>query len=383
MGKKEEEEKKDRAALLLERKKITFNLVLLLAASFVVLIGVLTMAWFVMNKDVSGTSTRVTVQDGLFELSVDAPYSTTPDYSQIINDKFGYSTTIHETGGATSAIKWVMSDDTFDSTNPNRGLRPGSKGSFSFNIIPKVAGTYTIYFKLDLTGYYAEFNMDSGTQVINPASIKTDAEGNYVLQTLSDRAAAKNEEYESLMAEGKTTEASVALKEKNECLKAETFLLGHFLLFESCSDGKYSTLRPINQSYGKTYTFTQSQVDNHTPIPVTIYWIWPNTFGQILLDDGNARLHDAAMFDSSQEATGGVKPRQELINYVCAHPDYYFESKNTSVTNSSTLPAFIQGAMGESPDNLIALSNGYNNADQIIGENIQILLAEMTVSIGE
>lgn len=102
-----------------------------------------------------------------------------------------------------------------------------------------------------------------------------------------------------------------------------------------------------------------------------------------LLDNGNSRLHDDAMFDDSQAATEGVKPRQELINYICAHPDYFFESKNTSITNSATLPTFIQGAVGDSPDNLIALSNGYNNADQIIGENIQILMAEMTVSVKE
>ena len=64
MGKqKEEEEKKDRTALLLqERKKIICNLVLILAASFAVLIGVLTMAWFASNPKVSGTNMSVTVR---------------------------------------------------------------------------------------------------------------------------------------------------------------------------------------------------------------------------------------------------------------------------------------------------------------------------------
>lgn len=63
MGKSEkDEEKNSREALLLERKKITYNLVLLLAASFVVLIGVLTMAWFASNNKVDGTNMSVTVQ---------------------------------------------------------------------------------------------------------------------------------------------------------------------------------------------------------------------------------------------------------------------------------------------------------------------------------
>ena len=59
---KDEEKKYDREALLLEKKKVVFNLVLLLAASFVVLIGVLTMAWFASNTKVNGTNMSVITQ---------------------------------------------------------------------------------------------------------------------------------------------------------------------------------------------------------------------------------------------------------------------------------------------------------------------------------
>lgn len=364
----------------LKRSYLVKLLAMLVLAGAIVLYT--TIAWFTMNKETGTSGMGVKVAGMPFEISVDAPYTTTPDYSSIIDSVFGYSTTVHETGGSTDAIKWVMRDDTYDSANPMRGLRPGSKGSFSFNIVPKSVGTYTISFKPMLTGYYAEFNVDAETQAINPQSIKIE-EGNYILQSLSDRAAAKNEEYATETAAGNSSAANLAQKERDACVKAETFLNGHILFFEACDEGYYSILRPINQSYSKTYTFTQTQVENHTPIPVTIYWIWPNTFGQFLLDDGNSRLHDDAMFDSSQDAINGVTPRQELINYICAHPGYYFESNNASIINSGSLPTFIQGARSSSPDNLIALSNGYNNADQIIGENIQILLAEMTVSLTE
>ncbi|MCR5500846.1 MAG: hypothetical protein K6F31_10685 [Acetatifactor sp.] len=60
--KKDEEKKKDRAYLLLERKKIAYNFVLLLATFFVVLIGVLTLAWFANNKRVKSTSANVMVK---------------------------------------------------------------------------------------------------------------------------------------------------------------------------------------------------------------------------------------------------------------------------------------------------------------------------------
>ncbi len=60
MKKKDEgEERNTREILLLEKKKILRNLVLLLAASFVVLLGVLTMAWFAINKKTNGTSMSV------------------------------------------------------------------------------------------------------------------------------------------------------------------------------------------------------------------------------------------------------------------------------------------------------------------------------------
>ena len=59
---KDEEKKYDREALLLEKKKVVFNLVLLLAASFVVLVGVLTMAWFASNTNVGGQSLSVSAE---------------------------------------------------------------------------------------------------------------------------------------------------------------------------------------------------------------------------------------------------------------------------------------------------------------------------------
>ncbi|MCR5461071.1 MAG: hypothetical protein K6F51_14450 [Acetatifactor sp.] len=62
MKKDEEKKKKDRAALLLERRKIAYNFVLLLTTFFVVLIGVLTLAWFVSNKKVKSTSMNVMVR---------------------------------------------------------------------------------------------------------------------------------------------------------------------------------------------------------------------------------------------------------------------------------------------------------------------------------
>jgi len=379
----EEEEEEDDD----DEPRIVVNPKVVKVASLILFSGIIlvfaSIAWFTMNKEVGTGGMSITTAGMPFEISVDSPYTQTPDYSGILSAEFGYSSDVHVTG-STDSIKWLMYDETFDSTNPMRGLKPGSKGVFRFNIIPKTVGTYTIYFNPMITGYYAEFDLNSGTGVIDPESIKTNASGTYILQTLSERAAAKQTEYEELIEAGNNAEANIVLKEKQACEKAEQYLKGHLLLFEERDEnGCYSVLRKINQEYSKTFTFTQEQVDNSTPIPVTIYWIWPNTFGQILLDEGDVKLHDNAMFDSTQTAIEGVTPRNELIAYICSNSGYFFESSNTSITGDG-LSAYINGVVNNtSPDNLIALSNGYNNADQIIGENIQILFAEMIVSLNE
>lgn len=363
-----------------KRRDTVIKTVILLILSFIVFV-LATIAWFTSNKTNTVNGMGVKSVGMPFEISVDSPYTTTPDYSDIVSSEFGYSTDVHETGTGTDSIKWVMYDETYDATNPMRGLKPGSKGTFRFNIIPKVAGTYTFCFTPKITGYYAEFNTDSTTGAINPQSIKTES-GEYVMQSLSERATAKEAEYNELIAAGRTSEAEIVRKEYQACVKAEQYLNGHLLLFEERDNsGYYSKLRPINQSFYMQFTFSQSEVDNATPTSVTIYWIWPNTFGQFLLDDGDVKLHDKAMFDSAQEAVGINTPREEIVNYICLHKDDYFESTNPSITGDG-LPSFIAGVVNNtSPDNLIALSNGYNNADQIIGENIQILLAEMVVGL--
>lgn len=364
-----------------ERRNIIIKFVIMIVLGVIIFV-LATIAWFAMNTDTDSNGMGFKTSTNPFELSVDSPYALTPDYSGVLSEKFGYDSTHHVTGEGADSIKWLMNDATYDSANSMRGLKPGSHGVFAFNIIPKTAGTYTISFLPVITGYYAEFDVDSETGIIDPEAISTDNSGEYILETLGEHANRKLEEFNALQEAGETSEAALALKESTASYKAANYLNGHILLFEAydSNSGLYSQFRPLNTTFTKTYTFTQSQVDNATPIPVTFYWVWPNTFGQFILDEGDVNLHDNPMFSNDQTAFNGVTPREELIDYIAAHSGYFFDSSNQSLTGNG-VRTFIEGAMGDSPDNLIALSNGYNNADQIMGENIQILLAEMTVGV--
>lgn len=342
-----------------------------------------TRSWFTMSKEVEGTGANMTASDLPFELSVDSPYAKRPDYTSIVSSVFGYDTVEHKTGGTVDSIKMLMNDETYDVNNPTRGIKPGSRGTISFNIIPKRAGTYTINFDLSLTAYHAEFATDAETGMLLPESIQKDAENKYIIKSLIDYAAEKQTEYADYTSAGESANAQLALKEKNECLDALKYLNGHILFFKNrdSSTGYYSSFIEPGVTFSETMTFTQAEVDAQIEKPITFYWVWPNTFGQFLLDSNNPNLHDIALFSTAQSAVAGVKPRAQLLNYIYANNNfqYFFLSNNANLSSSAAVQSCIEGAMGSSPDNLIALSNGYNNADQIIGENVQLLFSKVTV----
>ena len=86
-----------------------------------------------------------------FDLSVDSSIrnasGTVKAYDSVLSGTFAYSTTELSTG-TTDKIKWVMTDET--RTNVKTGIKPGSYGNFTFNVIPRVSGTLKVHFILDL-----------------------------------------------------------------------------------------------------------------------------------------------------------------------------------------------------------------------------------------
>lgn len=388
-------------------KKLSSAKIIVIALLIISVIVFGSLSWFTMSKEVEGSGTQMTASDLPFEISVESPYIKGVDYSSILNSHFGYNTTSHETGGSVEAIKCLMNDVTLDTENPMRGLQPGSYGTLTFHVKPKVTGTYEINFNVATTGYHAEFDLDNN-QAIKPSSIKTtevNGEDVPIFYSLTDYATqqsenitALNETITELTAKGTLTDAekktlddarkelSNATEDSVNCPKAARYLNGHILFFENWdSTTKYYSKFIPDTGFERTYTFTANDVagtmsdSRKEELTVTIYWIWPNTFGQIVLDNGNKNLStkDPAMFSSTTTAVNGKTPRQELTDYISSHGSYFFESTNTNL-NESNLANTIN-TLSTTPDNIIPLSNGYNNADQIIGENVQVLLAEITV----
>ena len=108
-------------------------------------------------------------------------------------------------------------------------------------------------------------------------------------------------------------------------------------------------------------------------IQVPIYWMWPNTLGQIALtSNSNSQLNGIALVSD-------VIPEGESENAEKAALKSYLNTNKTSVFNgvsSSDLTTAL--ANPDLPANFKTLSTGYNNADRIIGTKVAYFMIEIT-----
>lgn len=356
-----DEERKDLKALLLEKQKITRSLVLLLVASFVVLIGVLTAAWFAHNESASGNGMGVSAAEPGFELAVPARTGAEMYYNDELNT-LGYLTGDNILTTINGPIRWVMRDESTDTTAADyRGFRPGSYGKLTFYILPKTTEPeYT--FQINITGYYAEFEPDPN----DPSTLSKDiVDGSF--KTLAEKA-------------NGDTSGKFAL--------AADYLKGHILFFQNrqvltseelngSTDTKlYYSGRIENGSFTfDTREHQSTTVDGELAYQVDVYWIWPNVFGQMVLDNEDENLYGDALFSSKQ--SGSPNPRNELISYIAEHPDYFLHSTELAGLTTQELNTMMSSGSLQSTNALLALSNGYNAADQIIGENVRFILVEL------
>ena len=355
----------DRESLLAEKKKIMANLVLFIAALFVVLFAWGTMAWFAMNREVGSSGMGVQTATLPFELAVPSRSGADTYYNSLIND-FGYLTGESDLTTERGSIRWVMKDESKNtSAEDYRGFSPGSYGKLTFYILPKTDTNAKYNLKIDLSGYCAEFVPDT-----NDPSVMTKEIVPNTFKSLAEKA------------DGDST---------GIYSQAAGYLKGHIMFFQELDmltseelngdtdTNKYYSGRIIDSF---VYDTSEHQSDKTTlngqvAYEVNIYWIWPNTFGQIVLDADDDNLFGNAMFSSKQ--SGVTTPRAELTNYITSNPSYFFSTSD--LQSSGTVASLITPSSLSSTNALITLSNGYNGADQIIGENAQFVLVEMTVEL--
>lgn len=291
-------------------------------ALILLIISISSFGWFVTNKTSQGNMTGFRAVDLKFELGARDksgdfdPYLTAADGTVIDTEN---ETGLTATGNGASEIRWRMSSDSNFGNLSSDGIQPGSCGKLTFYVIPKQDTDLKLTFSLDtiLYGSGAEPSADN---------ILT-----------SDNAAAK-------------------------------LVKGHILFFEDCTDGVYSK-RINGNSFERT--ITGAKADN--AYKYDIYWIWPNVIDQLILPS-----NDNYLVNNGYQKINSADDTTQLVAEIIGTADNYFIDELTDL--SDMLNSVSIGSIDTSfdEDNYKALNTAWNNADNIIGQNVGYIELRLT-----
>ena len=116
-----------------------------------------------------------------------------------------------------------------------------------------------------------------------------------------------------------------------------------------------------------------STVTANTAYDISIYWMWPNTLGQIALKDNTSEQRKGYPLVSDTNTAD----KSKVIAYLKTNKVNIFtnSSKIADDTDESTHDGDIENAA----DNFHKLSDGYNGADFDIGNYIDYFMIEVDV----
>ncbi|MDO5147909.1 MAG: hypothetical protein Q4D76_00785 [Oscillospiraceae bacterium] len=351
-----------------ELKVIKSKFIVMLAAMGVFVGAILVFrstAWFTSNKDVSGNGMQMTAGDLPYELktignntgfqshlieAVDGSQKDTPkSLFEIagITQKYKIGALSEGNGFFTNSsnaeIQWHL-DET---QNDKDGLGPGSEGELTFYIVPKISTSFTAKFTLNIDGYTAvQTKNENGTYHVTSLTQITDAASSTKKQALD-------------------------------------FLNGHILFFTGRhnvgTEGKpvyrYTGLLNNNEL---SFSFPNNEVPivkKDEPIEVKIYWVWANTFGQMVLDSTEINCNVPVWYDS---ATQSALQNYLLDNYDSVFKDMTMKQLRDKMTKSTVIDEetvyTFDAEKVKTGTNFEDLSLSYNKADQNIGTNINYML---------
>ena len=346
-----------------EKKKRLVKAAAMAAVGLILVIAV-TIAWFMINKEVSAGSLAMQAADIPFELASKTAAGNDDEVFEKLDGGTEYvvgeSYTFKDdglkgtkTGSGKDSVRMLVTDQSHLENRPasvkgtdeddDTGIKPGSYGTLTFYVLAKSDFT-----KLDMT-----FTLD----VTGIKEILT-YEGEGDSRVLKSRELFKISDMEQ--------RADQSDDQKQEYHRAGELLCGHILFFDSISgEGKYSdriTDREIKRSF--------SNVKKGDELPVTFYWVWPNTFGQMLYEDGSIRIRGKSLFEGEDDES-----RTELLTHLGSE-----EHSKEFFYDDERIKSYL--ADKESMDRYFAdLSSEYNNADQCIGENVDHIMLEITAVI--
>lgn len=333
----------DRKKLLAIRKKNLIRFGSLAVLAFVVWLFA-TIAWFSSNKDVGAGGMGVKVATIPFELS--STGTVTQEYLDLFefaDDTYGEGAPVtdaadtYSTKGSSKLIWRLDAGNNGDSYID--GFRPGASGTLTFKIVPNVDEELYVDCKFSVRTFAATYDEND------------------------------EDEIESLDEVNLTTGT-------DDQKAAFRYLNSHILFFEnrSVSDNIETYSGFIGSDGLKVH------IPANTPAgqTVTVYWKWVNTIDQLFLKSTD-EYEDFPLF-----ADDNNDDRNDAIDYINEKYDDIFAEMTNAASDVFEADGISYSYVTASANAsfLSAILDNYNTADQIIGQNVDYFLLEMSAERG-
>lgn len=304
-----EEEKKKRKLLIIKIIPVAVLAFILIAVS---------LAWFTIDKALDLDSFGMKSVDSPFELKTVGSANVLKAEILDSNDYSKVSDGSNITSDENNKIYWLLDEE----SGMTNGINPGSHGKLTFYVIPKQSGEMEIQFKLSITGYAENKNGDSVS-------------------------------YEKVIDENVTN-----------------FLNGHIMFFEKYDENNHTYSDFLSD---ETFTRTFKDCKEDVPQEVNVYWVWPNTLGQILMKSTDENLTEKnVLFDDDS------KERLNIAEYIKGNLSLFLSGDADKEQNKKVIENILKGEK-YSTAQLSLLSSMYNDADEKIGTKVQYILVELNV----
>lgn len=368
-------------------------------------------AWFTMNREVEGEGVQMTSSDLPFEIATKGSKGIrNQSRLEAVDDdnKPGIITPIVEdeqtvnyytTSGTTGKI--MLRYDAGASE-----IGPGGRGQLNLYLVPKDNIDLKAKITLDVQGYafYHVYKLDNDGNKIQAI----DENHNPVYE--DDGTTPVYQTTEKLLNVNSVTAdmCTLTAEEINRIKQSAQYLKGHIMFFGGLGY-EHPEIEDLSDDaqwyFEEPYTsrICECEYDNAEKgkmYEVPIYWMWPNTLGQIALKQPNSRrngipvVKDLTNSEINDATTYPKTDKAKVIQYLKDNKDIVLMNWNNieltasellqtnannpnPLTKSQVVDNMIEHA--EDADNFKRISECYNNADFAIGTDIKYFTIEITV----
>lgn len=365
----------------LKKRVIKLVLLMMLIALIIVFASI---AWFAMNKAVTADTMAIEAAGSGFDLATSEPKVSYEDVLGLADDEYerGNAVTLEDKNGGegtyymlSGAQKLILQchPNAKDITTGNKDVQPGDWDKLNLYIVPSQDGTVKAKINIEVIPYAEIEKKDANGDPIYKLDEHGDpviVDGNPVPDTELVKVTTLQEFTAAVGPQGANN--SKAVQEAENYIAAANYLKGHIMFFggegDMTNDNKDSRYYFTTPYTDLEVDFQETDASRNTAYEVPLYWMWPNTLGQIALRDNTSKLRKGEPVVSD----GNDDEKDEVVQYLV-------DNKSSIFANSSDITETIINSADE-PANFKLLSDGYNKADFSIGSYISYFMIELSVS---